>query len=49
MVKLSFRSQASGPAAVLRVLTRKPVVPQEMEIERNPRAASARLRAAVKT
>ena len=49
MVKLSFRAQASGTAAALHVLTRKPVVPQEKEIERNPRAASARLRAARKT
>ena len=49
MVKLSFRAQASGPAAALHVLTRKPVVPQEKEIERNPRAASAKLRAARKT
>ncbi len=49
MVKRSFRAQASDPVAGLRVLTRKPVVPREEEIERNPRAASARLRAAAKT
>ncbi len=43
MVKVAFREQsAAGP---LRLLTRKPVVPTKEEIERNPRAASAKLRA----
>ncbi|MDH3384380.1 MAG: 16S rRNA (cytosine(1402)-N(4))-methyltransferase, partial [Deltaproteobacteria bacterium] len=49
MVKVSFREQSSGAEATLRLLTRKPVVPEDTEIATNPRAASAKLRAARKT
>lgn len=49
MVKVAFREQSAAAAGPLRVLTRKPVVPTKEEIERNPRAASAKLRAARKT
>jgi 16S rRNA (cytosine1402-N4)-methyltransferase len=49
LVKVAFRRRAGGPAggqADLIALTRKPVVPTEREAQENPRARSAKLRAA---
>src|SRR5688572_27355052 len=46
IVKHTLRALAPRDGGPLRVLTKKPVVPQADEIERNPRARSAKLRAA---
>jgi 16S rRNA (cytosine1402-N4)-methyltransferase len=45
IVKHTMRALAQREGASVRVLTKKPVVPQPDEIERNPRARSAKLRA----
>ena len=46
IVKHTFRALERSDVAPLKVLTRKPVVPTDEEVQRNPRARSAKLRAA---
>jgi 16S rRNA (cytosine1402-N4)-methyltransferase len=48
IVKHTLRALAQTREPVVRVLTKKPIVPGEDEIRRNPRARSAKLRAAEK-
>jgi 16S rRNA (cytosine1402-N4)-methyltransferase len=48
IVKHTLRGLAHGDAATLKVLTKKPVVADEDEVRQNPRARSAKLRAAEK-
>jgi 16S rRNA (cytosine1402-N4)-methyltransferase len=46
IVKQTLRSLGTGAAAVVRTLTKKPLVPADDEVARNPRSRSAKLRAA---
>jgi 16S rRNA (cytosine1402-N4)-methyltransferase len=46
IVKHTMRGLAQREDASIRVLTKKPVLPQQDEIQRNPRARSAKLRVA---
>lgn len=46
IVKNFFKKEAAN--GNLKILTKKPIVPQESEIEKNPRSRSAKLRAAEK-
>ena len=46
LVKRFMREEASGEAPRLRLLTKKPERPSDLEVATNPRASAARLRAA---
>jgi 16S rRNA (cytosine1402-N4)-methyltransferase len=48
VVKHTLRALAQASQPVVRVLTKKPIVPRDDEIRQNPRARSAKLRAAEK-
>jgi 16S rRNA (cytosine1402-N4)-methyltransferase len=41
--------ESTAPAATFRVLTKRPIVPDEAEVRANSRARSAKLRAAERT
>lgn len=49
IVKHTLRALAQGEQAPVRILTKKPMTPQPDELERNPRARSAKLRSAEAT
>jgi 16S rRNA (cytosine1402-N4)-methyltransferase len=42
------KARARSDKEIFKILTKKPTVPSSLEIERNPRSASAKLRAAVR-
>ncbi len=46
IVKHTFRAMQQSGEVAIQVLTKKPIVPSDAEVERNPRARSAKLRAA---
>lgn len=46
IVKHTFRALAAGADSTIAILTKKPIVPSDDEVRRNPRARSAKLRVA---
>jgi 16S rRNA (cytosine1402-N4)-methyltransferase len=46
IVKHTLRALATSDALAIRVLTKRPLVPSDEEVQRNPRSRSAKLRAA---